>query len=196
MNSRSTPRSLPHTLSRTSLVVALLGAVLAFRGVSSCAASDDQRQDQQPPKEVQKLNESRQWELDVGEARALDLPAQPRTQIITFEFSSKGEVSALVFKEEDAKRTEGLLDADSKKALVRVQGRSGKTQVEVPAKTATRFVLRGVNAATVVDVKLTNQPDTRESRIDELERENNALKKEVTDLKRQLEAAKKPEAKK
>jgi hypothetical protein len=162
MITRHNPQPFSVRPSSASGLWTLLGAILVFGAISSGEASDDQRPVQKPPPGLQKLDETRQWELDVGEARALDLPCQARTQIITFEFSSKSDVSALVFKEEDAKGEEGLLNSDSKKALVRVRGTSGKMQVEVPAKTATRFILRDVNAATVIDLKLTNLPDTRD----------------------------------
>src|SRR5262245_56819248 len=99
----------------------LLGTFLIFCWISSGKASDDHRSVQKSSDEVQKLEETRQWEMDVGEARALDLPSQPRAQIITFEFTSRGDVSVLVFKEVDAKGEVGLLDSDSKKALVHVR---------------------------------------------------------------------------
>ena len=60
-----------------------------------------------------KLNESKSWELETGDGRALDLPAVSKPQKVNVEFSSSdGDVTVLVFKEEDA-REEGSRAAEA-----------------------------------------------------------------------------------
>ena len=105
-----------------------------------------------------KLNESRTWDLDGGEARGLDLPAISKPQKINVEFSSTdGEVSVYVFKEEDAKGEEGLMNADTnaKKALAYKTSKGETFSADVPENTATR-VIAFTRRKTTVNLKVTN----------------------------------------
>jgi hypothetical protein len=105
-----------------------------------------------------KLNESRTWDLDSGEARGLDLPAISKPQKINVEFSSTdGEISVYVFKEEDAKGEEGLMNADTnaKKALAYKTSKGETFSVDVPENTATR-VIAFSRRKTTVNLKVTN----------------------------------------
>jgi hypothetical protein len=150
------------------------------------------------PKEVAKLDVKRKMALDLGEAKAFDLEAQSGAQTITVEFSSsKGAVSVYVFKEEDAIGDE-LLISDPKKALAGARAKAGVIKADVPAKTATRVIIRGAAEMTTVEVKLANQlvPDARDAKIKKLEDENAALRKEVAELKKQLDDIKKKPEKK
>jgi hypothetical protein len=105
-----------------------------------------------------KLNESRTWDLDSGEARGLDLPAISKPQKINVEFSSTdGETSVYVFKEEDAKGEEGLMNADTnaKKALAYKTSKGETFSVDVPENTATR-VIAFSRRKTTVNLMVTN----------------------------------------
>jgi hypothetical protein len=105
-----------------------------------------------------KLNETKTWEMDGGDAKALDLPAVSRPQKINVEFnSSDADIYVYLFKEEDAKEDEGILGADAKKALDFKKGRSGSFSVDVEANTATRVIVRGVQGKTTVTLKVNNQ---------------------------------------
>lgn len=108
-----------------------------------------------------KLNETRTWELEGDETRAIDLPAQTKPQTITVEYSSPEEVTVYVFKEEDARGEEGLLNApaNSKKCLPPSpkRGKSESFSVDIPENTATRVVVRPSGKATKVDLKITNK---------------------------------------
>jgi hypothetical protein len=104
-----------------------------------------------------KLDVNKTYTLDVGEAQAIDLPAIPKPQKITVEFSATaGDVTVLVFKESDAKGTDGLLDADLGKSLGKKTGKSDSFTVDVPENTATRVIARGATKKTDVTLKVTN----------------------------------------
>jgi hypothetical protein len=99
-----------------------------------------------------KLDESRNWELEAGEARALDLPAISKPQKINVDFtSSEGDVSAFVFKEEDAKGEDGLRNADTnaKKAIASKTSKGETFSVDVPENTATRVIVFARRKTTV-----------------------------------------------
>ena len=105
-----------------------------------------------------KLNESRTWELDGGESRALDLPAVSKPQKINVEFSSsEGDVSAFVFKEEDVKGEDGLRNADTnaKKAIASETSKEKTFSADVPENTATRVIIFS-KRKTTVNLKVTN----------------------------------------
>lgn len=105
-----------------------------------------------------KLNESRTWELEAASPKALDLPAISKTQKINVEFSSTdGDVLVAVFKEEDAKGEEGLVNADTNrsKALAHKSSQGEKFSVEVPENTATR-VIAFSKKKTTLNLKVTN----------------------------------------
>jgi hypothetical protein len=104
-----------------------------------------------------KLNENRKIEIEDGEAKAIELPAVSKPQKVNVEFnSSESDVSVYVFKEEDAKGTDGLLGADPKKALGSKKGKSDSFSVDIPENTATRVVVRGAYKKTEVQLKITN----------------------------------------
>jgi hypothetical protein len=105
-----------------------------------------------------KLNESKKWDLEFGDLRALDLPAVAKPQKINVEFSSSaGDVTVYVFKEEDVKGPEGLESADSKekKALVAKRGKGETFSVDIPENTPTRVIV-SAHAKTSVTLKVTN----------------------------------------
>lgn len=105
-----------------------------------------------------KLDQSRTWELDGGESRALDLPAVSKPQKINVEFSSsEGDVSAFVFKEEDAKGEDGLRNADinAKKAIVYKTSKADTLSADVPENTPTRVIIFA-KQKTTVNLKVTN----------------------------------------
>ena len=105
-----------------------------------------------------KLNESRTWELQAGASQALDLPAISKPQKISVEFSStEGDVLVAVFKEEDAKGEEGLVNADTnvKKALASKTSKGETFSVDVPENTATRVIVFS-RRKTTVNLKVTN----------------------------------------
>jgi hypothetical protein len=107
-----------------------------------------------------RLNETRTWSLTSGtSARALDLPAQPKPQTITVEFSSTAnEVSVYLFKADDAKGEDGIAFADSKLALGgKSKSKGDSFSAEVPANTATRLIARSGGRDTEVTIKVTNQ---------------------------------------
>ena len=105
-----------------------------------------------------KLNESRTWELEAASPKALDLPAISKTQKINVEFSSTdGDVLVAVFKEDDAKGEEGLVNADTNrsKALAHKSSQGDKFSVDVPENTATR-VIAFSEKKTTLNLKVTN----------------------------------------
>ncbi len=107
-----------------------------------------------------KLNENKTLTLDAEvSARAIDLPAVSKAQTINVEFSSSdGDVTVLVFKQEDAKDNDSLPSAPSSKALVKKRSKGESFSVDVPENTATRVVVRESAAAkTDVQVKVTNK---------------------------------------
>jgi hypothetical protein len=107
-----------------------------------------------------KLDVSKTYDLDSGEAQAIDCPAVGKPQTIKADFtSSECDVNVFLFKEEDAKASDpdSILTAQSSKALAKASGKSGSLSAEVPENTATRVVVRGASKKTKVDVKVTNQ---------------------------------------
>jgi hypothetical protein len=106
-----------------------------------------------------KLNESRTWKVESGVSQALDLPAISKPQKINVEFSSSdGEVLVAVFKEEDAKGEEGLLNADTnvKKALASKTSKGETFTADVPENTPTRVIVYSKQKNTTVNLKVTN----------------------------------------
>lgn len=106
-----------------------------------------------------KLNVKRDLKFDsVESARAIDLPKQTKPQTLTVEFSSPSEdVSVYVFKEEDAPGEDGILTANSKKALGGKTASRGETfTVEIPANTPTRVIVRAGGKKADVSLKLSN----------------------------------------
>jgi hypothetical protein len=105
-----------------------------------------------------KLNESRNWDIDSGEAKAVDLPAIAKPQTVKVEFtSSDADVTVYVFKEADAKGEDGLVASDPSKALAKASGKTGSFTADVPENTATRVIVRNAPKKTKVDLKITNQ---------------------------------------
>jgi hypothetical protein len=106
-----------------------------------------------------KLNESRSWDLEAANPRAMDLPAQPKPQTLTVEFSAPEEVSVYVFKEEDAKGDDGLLNAsvNAKKALAQKKSKGETFTVDVPENTPVRVIADSGGKSTKVNLKVTNQ---------------------------------------
>ena len=103
-----------------------------------------------------KLNESRTYSLNAGEAQILDLPAISKAQKVTVEFTSSAvDVSVSLIK--DFKESDGLDTPPSKtQTLAEKTGKDGSFVVDVPENTATRVVVRGANAKTDVTLKVTN----------------------------------------
>ena len=105
-----------------------------------------------------KLNVSKSYDMDAGEAKSVDLDPQKNPQKLTVEFtSSDGDVSVLVFKEADAKTADDLITADSKKALGQAKGKTGTVTADLPANTGARVVVRDAQKKTKVDLKVTNK---------------------------------------
>jgi hypothetical protein len=105
-----------------------------------------------------KLDVSQTIDLGVGDAKAIELSAQPKPQTINVEFSSSaGEISVYLFKEADAKGEDGLIGSNPAKALEKKNGKSGSFSAEVPENTPTRVIFRGATAPTKVDVKINNK---------------------------------------
>ena len=105
------------------------------------------------------LNENKTLTLDKEYgARAIDLPAVSKPQTINVEFtSSDGDVTVLLFKEEDAKGDN--MDAfPSAKSLAQKRSKAASFSVEVPANTPTRIVVRQAAAEkTDVQLKINNK---------------------------------------
>jgi hypothetical protein len=103
-----------------------------------------------------KLNQTRAYDLDVGELDGFFLDKQSKPQKVTIEFtSSAGEVSVLLFKAEDAKG-DAALETDPAKALGFKTGKGETFVVDVPENTETRLVVRNATKTTKVNVKVTN----------------------------------------
>jgi hypothetical protein len=163
--------------------VALAAVLVALGGVSGVTGAGAE------PK-IEKLDHHRTFPIEEGEAKSLDLEAQPGAQTFTVEFSSsKCDVSVYVFKGADVKGEDGLLTSDPKKALASARAKVATFKVDVPEKTATRIIFRGATGETTVAAKITNQLalNTKDAQLKKLEEENAALKKEVVELKKQLE---------
>lgn len=105
-----------------------------------------------------RLNQSKEYTMDVGEARALDLQPQRQAQKLTVEYVvSNGEARVLVFRAEDAPGDQGLLDTPASKALASHRGSKGDFTVDVPANTAVRVVVRDLTRQATVTLKVTNR---------------------------------------
>jgi len=107
-----------------------------------------------------KLNESRTWEMEAGDARAIDLPGQPKPQTLNVDFSSsEGDVTVYVFKEDDLKGKEALneVEAHAKKALKQAKSKGESFTVDVPENTPARVVVSAAGKKTTVNLKVTNQ---------------------------------------
>lgn len=105
-----------------------------------------------------KLKVSQTLNLDAGDIKSIDPPAQPKPQKITIEFaSSAGEVSVYVLKEADAKGDTGLINAEAnkEKALASKRGTNETFTVDVPENTAVRVIFVA-GKKTDVTVKVTN----------------------------------------
>jgi hypothetical protein len=104
------------------------------------------------------LNESRNYDLAVGEARAMMLSPQPKPQKLTVTFSStEGDVNVLVFNESDLPNEEAQLTVDAKKAIASKKGKSETFTVDVPAKTSPAIVVRDAAKKTQVSLSVTNR---------------------------------------
>jgi len=103
-----------------------------------------------------KLNESKTYTLEPGDANVLDFSAIPKPQKITVEFTaSAADVSVYLIK--DFKGNDGLNEPPKKEQILESkQGKSGSFSVDVPANTATRVVVRATSAKTEVTVTVTN----------------------------------------
>jgi hypothetical protein len=105
-----------------------------------------------------RLNVSKNYTMDVGDARSIDLDPQPKPQKIDVEFSvSDGEARVLVFRAEDAQGEEGLLSAPASKALGNQRGSRGNFSVDLPANTKARVVIRDLTKKAEVNIKVTNR---------------------------------------
>ena len=105
------------------------------------------------------LNENKTLTLDTEYgARAIDLPSVSKPQTVNVEFSSSdGEVTVLLFKEEDAKG-DNMDIFPGAKALAQKRAKADSFSVEVPANTPTRVVARQAAAAkTDVQIKINNK---------------------------------------
>jgi hypothetical protein len=105
-----------------------------------------------------KLDVNHTLSIEPGEAKALDLKAQPKPQAVTVEYDSAAvEVTVGLFKAAD------VPDADMEavpltKALKGETGKKdGTFTADVPADTATRVVVRGANKKTDVKLHVTNR---------------------------------------
>lgn len=106
-----------------------------------------------------KLNETTTLTLDKDTmAKGVKLPAQPKPQTITVEFSSSdGEVFVGVFKDADVKDDEAMGLVASSKALGSKKSKGETFTVEVPENTATQVIVRDHKLAkTEVKLKITN----------------------------------------
>lgn len=102
-----------------------------------------------------RLDETRKWSLEPGEALALELPAQPVVQTLTVQFDATADdVTVAIFKVEDAKNLYAL---DVSKALAKQQGKSGTVTVEIPEKTATQVVGMAAMKKAEVNIHVTNK---------------------------------------
>jgi hypothetical protein len=105
-----------------------------------------------------RLNVDKKYTMDVGDARAIDLEAQAKPQKVNVEFSvSEGEARVLVFRAEDAKGDEGILEAPASKALGSQRGSTGNFTVDLPPNTRARVVIRDLTKKADVTIKVTNQ---------------------------------------
>jgi hypothetical protein len=101
-----------------------------------------------------KLDLSESMDLEPGDIKSKDLPAQPKPQTLNVSVASPEEITVAVYKADDAKNLE---DLDPKKALARKRGKSERLNVEVPEKTATRVVLSDLNKKAKVELKIDNK---------------------------------------
>jgi hypothetical protein len=105
-----------------------------------------------------KLNVSKSYDMDAGEAKSIDLNPEKTAQKINVEFtSSAADVSVLLFKDADVKTDDDLTSAEAGKALNKEKGKAGSFTVDLPANTGARVVVRDAAKKTKVDVKVTNK---------------------------------------
>ncbi|MBM3982907.1 MAG: hypothetical protein FJ304_22075 [Planctomycetes bacterium] len=86
-----------------------------------------------------------------------NLPAQPKPQTITVEFTSNSsDINVYLIK--DYKERDGLDTSPGKAQILdSKQGKAGTVTADVGENTATRVVVRNPNAKTEVTVKVTNK---------------------------------------
>jgi hypothetical protein len=105
-----------------------------------------------------KLDVSKSWKLEPGEARSVDVAGQSKPQTINVEFkSSAGDVTVCVFKEADCKTDDDLLDTPTSKAIVSKKGKGESFTADVPENTPVRVVARNPSETSTVDLKVTNK---------------------------------------
>lgn len=129
-------------LARTVCSCILVGTALGFGG---CGPA--------------RLDETKEYQMEPGLARALDLGAQSKPQTLNVEFaSSDGAISVLVVKKDDAPSEDDLISVPSSKAIAsKVNETSGSFTAEVPANTATRVIVRDAEKKASVTLKVTNR---------------------------------------
>jgi hypothetical protein len=103
-----------------------------------------------------KLNEERTYTMDATEVQTLDLPAIAQPQTVTVEFSSSAS-PASVYLLQNFKADDAQMIPTKDQILATKQGKEGTFSADVPAKTATRVLIRGLSAKTEVKLKVTNK---------------------------------------
>jgi hypothetical protein len=105
-----------------------------------------------------KLDVSKTWKLEPGEARSIDVGVQSKPQTISVEYaSSAGEVTVCVFREADCKTDDDLIDTPSSKAIASKKGKGETFTADVPENTAVRVVARNPTESSNVTLKVTNK---------------------------------------
>lgn len=103
-----------------------------------------------------KLTVTKSYEVNLGEAQAIELDPQPKPQKLTVNFNATEEVNVLVFKAADASG-DAMITADAKKALTSKKGKTETFTVDVPEKTAVAIVVREPAKKARVELTVTNQ---------------------------------------
>ncbi len=102
-----------------------------------------------------KLDESRTYDLDPGEIKFLQLPAQPKPQRLTVEFEATSPIEVVIYKAEDAKDLENL---PASKALASEKSKTTGTVVsDLNPDVATSIVVIGLGTKTTVKLHVTNR---------------------------------------
>ncbi len=119
----------------------LLALAAAFLVLSGCGPA--------------KLDETRTYDLEPGDLKVLQLPAQPKPQRLTVEFEANNPVEVVVYKAEDANDMNNL---PASKALASEKAKTtGTVVVDLGPDVATSVVVIGLGKKASVKVHVTNR---------------------------------------
>lgn len=102
-----------------------------------------------------KLDEKKTADLDTGDIKAFNLPAQPKPQRITVEYEATNPIEISVYKADDAKNLESL--PASKALKTEKATTNGTLAVDLGPDVATTVVVSALSKKATVTLHMTNR---------------------------------------